>query len=68
MIRDPETFEALLDSVRRFVRERLVPAESEVAETDQIPAAIVLAMRDMGLFGLTIPESYGGLGLTMEEE
>ena len=68
MIRDPETFEALLDSVRRFVRERLVPAESEVAETDQIPAAIVLAMRDMGLFGLTIPESYGGRGLTMEEE
>ena len=68
MIRDPETFEALLDSVRRFERERLVPAESEVAETDQIPAAIVLAMRDMGLFGLTIPESYGGLGLTMEEE
>ena len=68
MIRDPETLDALLDSVRRFVRERLVPAENEVAETDAIPPAIVQAMREMGLFGLTIPEAYGGLGLTMEEE
>ena len=65
MIRDPETFEALLDSVRRFVRDRLVPAENEVAETDEIPADIVQEMRDMGLFGLTIPEAYGGLELTM---
>ena len=68
MIRDPETLEALLDSVRRFVRERLVPAEEEVAEADEIPAAIVQEMRELGLFGLTIPEEYGGLGLTMEEE
>lgn len=68
MIRDPQTFEALLDSVRRFVRERLVPAENLVAETDEIPADIVQEMREMGLFGLTIPESYGGLELTMEEE
>ncbi len=68
MIRDPETFEALLDSVRRFVRERLVPAENQVAETDEIPEDIVQEMREMGLFGLTIPEAYGGLELTMEEE
>ena len=68
MIRDPQTFEALLDSVRRFVRERLVPAENLVAETDEIPADIVQEMREMGLFGLTIPEAYGGLELTMEEE
>ena len=68
MIRDPEILSALLDSVRRFVRERLVPAEEVVAETDAIPADIVRDMKTMGLFGLTIPESYGGLGLTMEEE
>jgi alkylation response protein AidB-like acyl-CoA dehydrogenase len=68
MIRDPETLTALLDTVRRFVRERLVPAEDIVAETDSIPADIVRDMKTMGLFGLTIPESYGGLGLTMEEE
>jgi acyl-CoA dehydrogenase len=68
MIRDPETLDALLDSVSRFVRERLVPAEEAVAETDEIPPAIVDEMRALGLFGLTIPEAYGGLELTMEEE
>lgn len=68
MIRDPEILEALLDSVSRFVRERLVPAEHEVSETDEIPPKIVEEMRQLGLFGLTIPEEFGGLGLTMEEE
>ena len=68
MIRDPETLNALLDSVSRFVRERLVPAEEVVAKTDEIPAEIVQEMREMGLFGMTIPESFGGLELTMEEE
>ena len=68
MIRDPEILEALLDSVRRFVREVLVPAEQEVADTDEIPERIVKGMKEMGLFGLTVPESYGGLGVTMEEE
>ncbi len=68
MIRDPQTLTALLDSISRFVRERLVPAEHEVAETDEIPEAIVAEMRALGLFGLTIPEAYGGLELTMEEE
>jgi acyl-CoA dehydrogenase len=68
MIRDPEILNALLDSVNRFVRERLVPAEALVAETDEIPDDIVQEMKDMGLFGLTVPESFGGLELTMEEE
>ena len=68
MIRDPESFKLLLDTIERFVRERLIPREAEVAETDAIPADILDEMRRMGLFGLTIPEPYGGLGLTMEEE
>ncbi|MEC5406466.1 acyl-CoA dehydrogenase family protein [Paraburkholderia sp. MPAMCS5] len=68
MIRDQETLNLLLDAVSRFVRERLVPVENEVAETDEIPSHIVAEMRDLGLFGLSIPEEYGGLGLTMEEE
>lgn len=68
MIRDNDTLEALLDSVRRFVRERLVPAEAIVAETDEIPQDIVQDMREMGLFGMTIPERFGGVELTMEEE
>lgn len=68
MIRDQLTLNALLDSVSRFVRERLVPAERIVAETDEIPTDIVAEMKALGLFGLSIPEPYGGLGLTMEEE
>ncbi|MBL8350232.1 MAG: acyl-CoA dehydrogenase family protein [Burkholderiaceae bacterium] len=68
MIRDEETLQALVDTVARFVRERLVPLEHQVAETDQIPPDVVQDMREMGLFGLTIPEAHGGLGLTMEEE
>jgi acyl-CoA dehydrogenase len=68
MIRDPETFTILLDTLRRFVRERLIPAEAELADTDEIPPAILKEMREIGLFGLTIPVEYGGLGLTTEEE
>lgn len=68
MIRDPDTLNQLLDAVNRFVRERLVPAEPLVAETDEIPEDIVRDMKALGLFGLTVPEEYGGLGLTMEEE
>jgi acyl-CoA dehydrogenase len=68
MIRDEETLNLLLASVRRFVREVLLPQEQEVAETDQIPPAVVAQMRELGLFGLSIPEAYGGLQLTMEEE
>lgn len=68
MIRDQETLQLLLDSVRRFVREVLLPHEQEVADTDQIPPAVVAQMRELGLFGLSLPEQYGGLALTMEEE
>lgn len=68
MIRDHETLSLFLDTVSRFVSERLVPAEDIVAESDQIPEDIVQEMRELGLFGLCIPEQYGGLGLTMEEE
>lgn len=68
MIRDQETLNALLDTLSRFVSERLMPAEPLVAETDEIPADIVNEMRELGLFGLCIPEEFGGLGLTMEEE
>ncbi len=68
MIRDQDALRSLLDTVSRLVRERLVQAERTVDETDEIPADLIAAMKTMGLFGLTIPEEYGGLGLTMEEE
>jgi acyl-CoA dehydrogenase len=68
LIRDTETLQMLLDSLRQFVGEVLIPRENEVAETDAIPQDIVEQMQAMGLFGLTLPEAFGGLGVTMEEE
>jgi acyl-CoA dehydrogenase len=59
---DPESLAQFLGTIRRFVRERLVPAEETVAESDEVPTAIVDEMRRLGLFGMTIPEAYGGLG------
>ncbi len=68
MIRDQETISQLVDMIERFVRERLVPAEQKLAEEAKLPDDILEEMKALGLFGLTIPEEYGGLGLTMEEE
>jgi acyl-CoA dehydrogenase len=68
MVRDPETLAALIENIAHFVRERLIPNEALVDETDAIPEAIVTEMKAIGLFGLSIPVEYGGIGLTMEEE
>ncbi len=68
MALDAETFDALIDTVRRFVAERLRPLEAEVEANDAIPDDVIREMKDMGLFGLSIAEEYGGLGLTMLEE
>ena len=65
---DTETMSHLRETIRRFVRERLIPNERRVEENDQIPADILAEMHELGLFGLTIPEEYGGLGLNTEEE
>ena len=65
---DPGIPEQLLDTVRRFVANRLVPREEELAEGGRVPDDLVREMRELGLFGLSIPEACGGLGLTMEEE
>jgi acyl-CoA dehydrogenase len=64
---DPETFEAFSQQLCRYVRERLIPAEKQVIETDLIPEDILTEMREMGLFGLTMPEEYGGAGLTLSQ-
>jgi acyl-CoA dehydrogenase len=68
MALDPETFELLQSSVQRFVRERLVPAEDQVEADDEVPADIVEDMKALGLFGISIPEAYGGIGLSMAQE
>ena len=58
----------LVEAVRRFVRERLVPQERAVSESDAIPDGIVAEMRALGLFGLSTPAEYGGLGLGVADE
>jgi acyl-CoA dehydrogenase len=68
MALDPETREQLLETVRRFVREKCMPIEAKVGDNDLVPDEIVREMRELGLFGLSIPTEFGGLGLTMEEE
>jgi len=67
LIRDATKFEALLAATRRFVREVAIPNEERVEREDEVPAEIVAQMRSLGLFGLSIPEEYGGAGLTTEE-
>ncbi|MEV0598409.1 acyl-CoA dehydrogenase family protein [Streptomyces sp. NPDC050315] len=61
-------FEAVLDAVRRFVREDVVPREDEIEETDAIPEDIRQKAAEMGLFGYTLPEEYGGLGANLYED
>ncbi|HEX6858944.1 MAG TPA: acyl-CoA dehydrogenase family protein [Caulobacteraceae bacterium] len=68
MALDAETRDQLIDTVRRFVAERLRPIEAQVAENNEVPQPVVQEMRDLGLFGLSIPEEYGGLDLSMEDE
>jgi len=65
---DLETRNQLLATVRRFVREICVPLEAQVAEEDRVPDHVIEEMRALGLFGISIPEEFGGLGLNMEEE
>ena len=64
---DQDIFDQFIDQLERYVRERLIPGEREVIETDRIPDAILAEMRDMGLFGLTIPERYGGAGMNISQ-
>lgn len=68
MALDAETFEALVDNVRRYVAEKLRPIEAQVEEDDSIPEAVLDEMKAMGLYGLSISHEYGGLGLSMAEE
>lgn len=68
MALDIESFDILLPAIQRFVLERLVPAENYLEEHDEVPADIIEDMKEMGLFGLTVPEEYGGIGLSVSQE
>ncbi len=65
---ESDVFEQLVESVDRFVRERLIPTERQVEEDNAVPDKIVQEMRDMGLFGLSTPQMYGGIGLDAAQE
>ena len=65
---DDETLKQFIDTLEKFVAKRLRPLESQVGAEDNIPEEVIEEMKALGLFGLTIPEEYGGLGLNMSEE
>lgn len=67
MIRDPESFNTFLDELSQFVRQRLIPHEKAVMENDAVSAEIVRDMAAQGMFGYSIPEEFGGAGMTTEE-
>ncbi|WP_296678492.1 acyl-CoA dehydrogenase family protein [Novosphingobium sp.] len=64
---DADVFDQFIEQLHRYVRERLVPAEKEILETDRIPDDIMAEMREMGLFGITMPEQYGGAGMNVSQ-
>jgi alkylation response protein AidB-like acyl-CoA dehydrogenase len=53
----------LVDKVREFVEQRIIPVASELEHKDQYPAEIVEGFQELGLFGANVPAAYGGLGL-----
>jgi acyl-CoA dehydrogenase len=64
---DADVFEQFIEQLQRYVRERLIPAEKQIIETDLIPDDIMNEMREMGLFGLTMPEEFGGAGMNTQQ-
>lgn len=65
---EAEVFESVRKELRRFVRDEVVPREEAIEESSRVPDTIRRQAADMGLFGYSIPEEYGGLGMTMSEE
>jgi alkylation response protein AidB-like acyl-CoA dehydrogenase len=62
---DPEVRRELIETVRRFMAREVIPVATEMEHGDTYPEAIVEQMKALGLFGITIPEDYGGLGLDL---
>ncbi|MGD9734585.1 MAG: acyl-CoA dehydrogenase family protein [Solirubrobacterales bacterium] len=61
-------FDAIVSAVREFVEREVIPREDEIEATDAVPDFLREEAAKMGLFGYALPESYGGLGFSMEEE
>src|SRR5881628_641660 len=56
---------AIIEMVRQFVDEQIIPRAEHYDAADEFPAPIVDQMKELGLFGVTIPEEYGGMGLDL---
>jgi acyl-CoA dehydrogenase len=67
MIRDEARMQALIDQIRAFVKDVAIPNEDRVEAEDRIPDDVIAELKKLGSFGWSIPEEYGGLGLTSEE-
>lgn len=67
MIRNPNEFSSFLDSLKKYCQNKLIPREAEVELLDEVPPDLVTDMAGFGLFGFSIPETYGGFGMTTEE-
>ncbi len=65
---DAATRAEFVSQVRRFAEERLRPIEAQVSENDAVPEDVIADMKALGLYGLSIPEEFGGLGCSMEDE
>ncbi|TMK81922.1 MAG: acyl-CoA dehydrogenase [Actinobacteria bacterium] len=57
--------EAVVAAVREFVEREVIPVADELEHRDEFPTKIVEGMKELGLFGLTVPEEYGGAGLDL---
>ncbi|MDR6831976.1 MULTISPECIES: acyl-CoA dehydrogenase family protein [unclassified Sphingopyxis] len=64
---DADIYDAFMEQLQRYVRERLIPAEDQLEELGHVPDDILAEMRDMGLFGVTMPEEYGGAGMNVSQ-
>ena len=67
MIRDQEAFDALVGQIRKFVRDVAIPNENRVEVENRIPDDVIEKLKQLGSFGWSIPEEFGGAGLTSEE-
>ncbi len=64
-LRLSEEQQIIIETVRKFVQKEVMPVASRLEHADEYPHALVERLKEMGLFGATIPEKYGGMGLDM---
>ncbi|MBN9733819.1 MULTISPECIES: acyl-CoA dehydrogenase family protein [unclassified Pseudonocardia] len=67
-IRSSGDFDRYREQIARFTDRELIPSEQEMVAAGEVPARLVERMAELGLFGISIPREYGGLGWTMTEQ